>query len=251
MPPTNSTLQTVATAGGLVYTGKTIIRFNSGGNMTVTNALVNGGSPQTRALPTNGVIYVKNNTGNCGTIQPPSNADYKEGASCGNLYVSGTYTASMTLAAANDIIIAPPSSVPLTSVTSTNPVDGGTGNADLIGSGNSVMGLVANNFVRVFHPCNPEVSPLMKNVRIDAAILSLAHSFTVDNHDCGSQLQQLTVNGAIAQKYRGAVGTTGGTGFVKNYNYDDRLRYRSPPYFLEPVAASWHVIRSNEQVPPR
>ncbi len=45
MPPTNSTLQTVAAAGGLVYTGKTIIRFNSGGNMTVTNALVNGGEP--------------------------------------------------------------------------------------------------------------------------------------------------------------------------------------------------------------
>ena len=113
MPPTNSTLQTVATAGGIVYTGKTIIRFNSGGNMTVTNALVNGGSPQTRALPANGVIYVKNNTGNCGTIQPPSNADYDEGASCGNLYISGTYTSSMTLAAANDIIVAPPGAVPL------------------------------------------------------------------------------------------------------------------------------------------
>jgi Tfp pilus assembly protein PilX len=251
MPPTNTTLQTVATAGGLVYTGKTIIRFNSAGNMTVTNSLVNGGSPQTRALPANGVIYVKNNTGNCGTVQPPSNANYAEGASCGNLYISGTYTASMTLAAANDIIIAPPGSVPLSAVTSSNPVTGGSGNADLIGSGNSVMGLVANNFVRVFHPCSPEVSPLMKNVRIDAAILSLAHSFTADNHDCGSQLQQLTVNGAIAQKYRGAVGTTGGTGFIKDYNYDDRLRYRSPPYFLEPVAASWHVIRSNEQVPPR
>ena len=187
MPPTNSTLQTVATAGGLVYTGKTIIRFNSGGNMTVTNALVNGGSPQTRALPGNGVIYVKNNTGNCGTIQPPSNANYAEGASCGNLYISGTYTSSMTLASANDIIIAPPGSVPLAAVTSSNPVTGGTGNADLIGSGNSVLGLVANNFVRVFHPCSPEVSPLMKTVRIDAAILSLAHSFTADNHDCGTQ----------------------------------------------------------------
>ena len=61
-------------------------------------------------------------------------------------------------------------------------------NADLIGSGNSVLGLVANNFVRVFHPCSPEASPLMKTVRIDAAILSLAHSFTADNHDCGTKL---------------------------------------------------------------
>jgi hypothetical protein len=95
------------------------------------------------------------------------------------------------------------------------------------------------------------VSPVMSSVRIDAAILSLQHSFTVDNHDCGAKLGNLTVNGAIAQKYRGPVGTTGGTGFIKDYNYDDRLRYRSPPYFLEPIAASWHVVRSNEQVPPR
>jgi Tfp pilus assembly protein PilX len=241
MPPTNTTLQTVATTGGLVYTGKTTIRFNTAGNMTVTNSLINGGAPLTRALPANGVIYVKNNTGGCGTVQPPSSANYAEPTSCANLYISGTYTSSMTLASANDIIIAPPGGTVLS---------GGTGNADLIGSGNSVMGLVAQNFVRVYHPC-PEVSPLMKTVRIDAAILSLAHSFAADNHDCGSQLGQLTVNGAIAQKYRGAVGTTGGTGFIKNYNYDDRLRYRSPPYFLEPVAASWHVVRSNEQVPPR
>ena len=243
MPPTNTTLQQVAQTGGLVYTGKTTIRFNGSpsNNMTVTNSLVNGGSPQTRALPANGVIYVRNGWGNCGSQPPPSNANYGEPTSCGNLYVSGTYTSSMTLAAVNDIIIAPPGS---------SRWNGGTGNGDLIGSGNSVLGLVANNFVRVFHPCS-EVSPLMRNVRIDAAILSLAHSFTVDNYDCGSQLQSLLVNGAIAQKYRGAVGTSGGTGFVKDYNYDDRLRYRSPPFFLEPIAASWHVIRSNEQVPPR
>ena len=117
-----------------------------------------------------------------------------------------------------------------------------------------MLGLIATNFVRVYHDvdgsCN-NVSPVMSTVRIDAAILSLNHSFTVDNHDCGAKLGNLIVNGAIAQKYRGAVGTTGGTGFVKDYNYDDRLRYRSPPFFLEPIAASWHVVRSNEQVPPR
>ena len=42
-----------------------------------------------------------------------------------------------------------------------------------------------------------------------------------------------------------------GTGYIKDYQYDDRLQYRSPPYFLDPIAASWHVIRSNEQVPAR
>ena len=106
--------------------------------------------------------------------------------------------------------------------------------------------------MRVYHPCSGTTMP---NVRIDAAILSLLHSFTVDNYDCGSKLGNLTVKGAIAQKYRGAVGTggasSGGSGYIKDYQYDDRLQYRSPPYFLDPIAASWHVIRSNEQVPAR
>ena len=118
-----------------------------------------------------------------------------------------------------------------------------------------MLGLIANNFVRVYHKvssdCDDNVSPILDDVTIDAAILSLAHSFVVDNWRCGNKLDNLTVNGAIAQKYRGAVGTTAPSGYTKIYNYDDRLRYRSPPFFLEPIAASWGVVRSNEQVPAR
>lgn len=93
----------------------------------------------------------------------------------------------------------------------------------------------------------------MQDVHIEAAILTLAHSFIVDNYNCGSPLGELKVDGAIAQRFRGPVGRFSGTtllhGYVKNYNYDDRLRYRNPPFFLDPVSASWRVIRSNEQVP--
>ena len=88
---------------------------------------------------------------------------------------------------------------------------------------------------------------------IEAAILSLQHSFIVDNWGCGEKLTKLNVFGAIAQRYRGPVGTGGAsalaTGYPKNYNYDDRLKFRSPPYFLDPVAANWKVLRTNEQVP--
>ena len=38
-------------------------------------------------------------------------------------------------------------------------------------------------------------------------------------------------------------------GYAKDYWYDDRLRYRSPPYFLDPVVAAWRTVRNNEQVP--
>lgn len=61
------------------------------------------------------------------------------------------------------------------------------------------------------------------------------------------------VYGAIAQRFRGPVGTGNGltpsTGYRKEYVYNDRLRYREPPYFLDPVQASWRISRSTEQVP--
>jgi hypothetical protein len=44
--------------------------------------------------------------------------------------------------------------------------------------------------------------------------------------------------------------TTNATGYLKNYEYDDRLRYRTPPFFLDPVKITWKVLRTNEQVPP-
>ena len=56
-------------------------------------------------------------------------------------------------------------------------------------------------------------------------MLAINHSFIVDNYNCGNSLGTLNVKGAIAQKYRGAVGTSGGTGYLKNYEYDERLHY--------------------------
>lgn len=84
-----------------------------------------------------------------------------------------------------------------------------------------------------------------RNRRIDAAILSVAHTFMVQNYDKGNNRGTLTVNGAIAQKYRGTVGTGSGgsvgTGYGKNYNYDERFRYIAPPKFLSPVTTVYGV----------
>ena len=65
----------------------------------------------------------------------------------------------------------------------------------------------------------------MTSVRVDAAILALNHSFIVDNWYCGANLGTLTVNGAIAQKFRGPVGTGGassGSGYIKDYDVQRR-----------------------------
>ncbi len=95
---------------------------------------------------------------------------------------------------------------------------------------------------------------------ISAALLTVAHSFGVQNYRYGPAFSTysapaslLTVTGAIAQKYRGTVGViSGGTitaGYAKNYGYDQRLKYDSPPHFLDPVASAWQVVTWAEQKP--
>lgn len=72
-----------------------------------------------------------------------------------------------------------------------------------------------------------------------ASIQTLAHSFWVQNYEKGTDLGKLSVRGSIAQKWRGAVGTSGGTGFDKDYSYDSRLQFASPPYFPQWTNAAW------------
>ena len=62
----------------------------------------------------------------------------------------------------------------------------------------------------------------------------------------GPQLGTLTVLGSIAQEWRGAVGTSGGTGFIKSYGYDTRLRNTAPPKFLQPVTTAFSVSQQVE-----
>jgi hypothetical protein len=96
-------------------------------------------------------------------------------------------------------------------------------------------------------------SQTLTNPIIDAAILALNHSFMVDNYGCGVTPGQLSLHGAIAQYYRGAVSTGAGspsTGYAKNYNYDDRLASILPPYLFDISNSGWHVSRETLCVPP-
>ena len=57
----------------------------------------------------------------------------------------------------------------------------------------------------------------------------------------GVKLGTLHVRGSIAQRWRGIVGTGGssGTGYLKDYGYDSRLTFTSPPYFPQWTNAVW------------
>ena len=234
-PETNSKLKTIAQST-FRYTGQVRICL-SGGNMTVgTGSSCTG--KYSGAIPSNGVIYVEN--GSCTSAFSPFTATYPSTSGCGNVYVRGTYTGQLTIAAENDIII------------DGELCRGACGTP----TGTGMLGLIANNFVRVLHAypeqvaendCNGSTGEVrLSNLNIDAAILAIKHSFIVDHYNCGSGLGNLNVEGAIAQKFRGPVGTSGGHGYIKNYVYDDRLRYQEPPYFIEPTGTAWVIGRQTE-----
>ncbi len=54
-------------------------------------------------FPANGVIYVENET--CNGAYSPFNRPTRRPPGCGNVYVKGEYSAPLTIAAENDIII--------------------------------------------------------------------------------------------------------------------------------------------------
>jgi hypothetical protein len=108
----------------------------------------------------------------------------------------------------------------------------------------------------VYHPVSGSANGAgsITDPRIDAAILALNHSFYVQNWSTGSPMGTLTVNGVSAQEFRGPVGTftgagTQASGYGKNYNYDSRLKYLSPPYFLSPTSSAW-VRNSYSELKP-
>ena len=239
VPPSNERLKEAALAGYLFH-GRTTIVLDGTRMDVSTRSPTNANTIITyndMALPENGVVFVEK-VGTC-SIDSPVRIRYDNtGNGCAVLTVQGDYAKSLTLGSRDDILI--------------------NGDLEMTDNSDAVLGLIAQRFVRVMHGvgtnCGANVSSqTLDEVTIEAAILALNDSFIVDNWQCGAPLDRLRVKGAIAQRFRGPVGTFSGstlqTGYPKDYEYDDRLRYRSPPYFVEPVKASWKIIRNNEQIP--
>jgi Tfp pilus assembly protein PilX len=130
-----------------LFSGKTEIYFK-GETMTISHFKFNATTKQTEvttepnvAFPANGVIYVQSE-GSCPLYQPFGPLPgYSEDDDCGNVYVQGEYSKAVTIASQDDVIIDGnlyPSSVA-----------GKLGNEP---TGSAMLGLIANNFVRVYHP---------------------------------------------------------------------------------------------------
>lgn len=238
---------------GYTFLGKTALTINNNGTFAVVNQYVNGGSSTTYNYPTSGVIYVAND----GVTSCQSDPYFKPYATsipagCALAEVKGSYNKSLTIGSESDIVI--------------------TGNITRAsGAPSAVMGLIANQYVRVRH--YPRSSGNTANYQngtggsctsdgvgtnttpistIQTAILTLNRSFTVDGYQCGQQMGDLSFQGSLAQRWRGTVGTGGcgsGTGYCKDYSYDYTFKSQSPPHYLAPAAATWKVIRMRQQLP--
>ncbi|MBJ7353677.1 MAG: hypothetical protein JHC98_02535 [Thermoleophilaceae bacterium] len=265
LPQDNDDLVTYATDTGdptqvgVTYLGKTTIQLNANNTYDVTNQYINGGVKLTGvANPTSGVIYVANdNVAQCQSDPVKLKYAVSIPAGCALLEVQGTYNQSLTLGSQADVVF--------------------TGNVLRGSSPTAVLGVIANQYARVRHyrkstydmtwakngSCSGSSSdvdtatPIVSNQNrtIQAAILTLNNSFIVDGYSCGSQLGTLSVSGAIAQRWRGAVGTGGsggcstGTGYCKDYDYDYVFKSQTPPHFLAPSAATWKIIRMRQTLP--
>ncbi|HEY5183737.1 MAG TPA: hypothetical protein VIM19_02270 [Actinomycetes bacterium] len=253
---------------GCQYTGDTRIKFNSNGTMTVWNkggvSGTNCGSASQLAstngqsgipVPTDQVIYVRNaatqtkcTAGQIGDGLPLSGDVNIVGSNAlpqfycgnGNLYVEGTLGGRVTAAAQNDIIVT--NDLLLANTTKGQPA-----------TGPDMLGLVAGNSVVVYHPVNSSGNELVSisDRWIYGSIQTLQHSFWVQNYNNGSTAgtAKLHVRGSIAQRWRGIVGTSGGTGYLKDYGYDTRLKYTSPPYFPQWTNAVWKATTTGELKP--
>ena len=150
----------------------------------------------------------------------------------GDVFVAGTLSGQVSVAAENYVYV-------------TNDLVYNSALTDM-------LGLIGQNAVYIWNPVQVDLSTLLANTnrRLDAAILSVAHSFQVQNFKIGGPRGVLTVKGAIAQKFRGAVATTNSnvliSGYLKDYQYDARFKYTAPPKFLSPVTTTYGVTVSAE-----
>jgi hypothetical protein len=240
-PESDGSLKTYVESEKNEFSGLTYLELEGASNKIKVYKLINDEKVEESPIewPKNGLIYVQA-SGPCAYNEfEQTNTDtsetLKEEENCGSVYVKGTSSAtkSLTIAAEEDLTIngsiipsgvTPPAAPP----------------------GTTTVGLIATRDVRIYHPCTHSGgngSGSLKNPWIYAAILSTSHSFLVDNYNCGNQLENLNVYGAIAQKFRGIVGEVGSHGYNKEYIYDERLATDEPPYFLAPLKAGWKIAR--------
>ncbi|MDI6907395.1 MAG: hypothetical protein QMC81_07915 [Thermoanaerobacterales bacterium] len=262
-PANNLDLKTWAEKDKYLYYGRTCIYLDND-QLVIRDR---NGNLQTRPLPPNGVLYVDGD----GTS--------KWGSNTGNVFVSGTLSGRLTIAAKNDIYITyddptdwsePPWFAPATggiryaNTTFIHHVVDGKLVTEV--QGDDMLGLVANRCIYILHYGWPkegqnaywdyrllwlipyDVAP--HKITIHAAIFAINNGFGYEEYDSGPAKGDIKLIGSIIQQTRLPVGEIGGSGYDKDYTHDPRMRYDYPPHFLEPQNAGWEAVNWREIANP-
>src|SRR5690606_3680373 len=143
----------------------------------------------------------------------------------GDVFIKGELKGDVTVAAENNVYV----------------VDDVRYKRDAAGDPLGMLGLVGQNAVYVWNPVWRDTSDRFTRWHCltaackavwynEGEILSVAHTYTGENLDRNMGYQgTLTLNGSLAQKFRGIVRYQ--SGYDKDYRYDKRFRYTAPPKF--------------------
>lgn len=186
---------------------------------------LNGNS--TIAFNADGTINVTNNArgwNNFKTGMPANGAIFVQGG----LSVSGTVKGAVSVGSNSNITVT--NNILYSDDPRINP------------NSTDKLGLIAEAHVII-----PQSAP--NDLEIDASIMALNTSFTLQNFSQGPPKGTLTIYGGLIQKNRGPVGTFSGTtkvsGYSKDYEYDTRLAASPPPY--NPTTGDYIVLSWKEE----
>ncbi|MGI6086863.1 MAG: DUF4900 domain-containing protein [Kiritimatiellia bacterium] len=185
----------------IIVTGMTHMTI-SGTNTFITNEGM-GWDKHRIDTPEDGLIYV------CKTNKTGSQ---NKG---GNIQIGGQLDGRMTVVADNNIYITNHLTYAVHPTNDSNNALGLIAQNDIVVSKNAPANL--NIFAHLI-ACNPDNS-------------TFESGFYVQNYNSRKNCGFLNVYGGLVENNRGAVGTTGGTGYSKNYTYDERFRTTPPPHY--------------------
>lgn len=193
-----SQLRSAANAGGLTYNNPIYALFNSNGTVTIYE------NPGTYSQTQNTIALSSFN----GMI-----------SSSDKIYTKGVINGQVTLHSEDDIEI-------MGDITYLNDPISDPGSSD-------ILGIVSEKDVIVDQ--NAHLDHGTQDLDIQASIMALDNSFTVEGYNYGGPKGVLNLLGGLIQRRRGAVGTFSGnsvaSGFSKSYEYDERLLSMFPPSF--------------------
>lgn len=172
----------------------------AGTNLFITNARM-GWNNYRLDSPSNGMLYVE--TANSGLNRS------------GIINIGGQLDGRLTVVADNSIQI-------------TNHL---TYAVHPTNNSNDALGLIARNDVEVRANAPANLNVFAHIIACNTDNSTYESGFFVENYSTRFGCGFLNVYGGIVENNRGAVGTTAGRGYSKNYTYDERFRFAPPPNY--------------------